>query len=71
MRKNIQIDFGDAIKFEKKKVVDENETPEGENHEMKRRVTFVGTPLYVSPEMLKDNLSSIAGDMWALGCIIY
>lgn len=37
----------------------------------KRKATFVGTPLYVSPEMLQDNISSPAGDIWALGCILY
>lgn len=33
--------------------------------------TFVGTPLYVSPEMLEDSRSVPAGDLWALGCIIF
>lgn len=37
----------------------------------KRKATFVGTPLYVSPEMLQDNISSPAGDIWALGCILF
>ncbi len=36
-----------------------------------RKGTFVGTPLYVSPEMLNENISSASGDVWALGCIIY
>jgi|LauGreDrversion4_2_1035121.scaffolds.fasta_scaffold388221_1 serine/threonine protein kinase len=36
-----------------------------------RGQTFAGTPYYVSPEMLKSNLSSAANDLWALGCIIY
>ena len=38
---------------------------------MDRRDTFVGTPLYVSPEMLHDTKSLPASDLWALGCIIY
>ena len=33
--------------------------------------TFVGTPLYVSPEMLKCNVAVFASDLWALGCIVY
>lgn len=33
--------------------------------------TFVGTPLYVSPEMLAHNISWFASDLWGLGCIIY
>jgi serine/threonine protein kinase len=35
------------------------------------RGTFVGTPLYVAPEMLECNLSGPFTDLWALGCIIY
>jgi 3-phosphoinositide dependent protein kinase-1 len=31
----------------------------------------VGTAYYVSPEMLKDNISIPASDIWALGCMIY
>lgn len=38
---------------------------------MDRRDTFVGTPLYVSPEMLHETKSLPASDLWALGCIIY
>lgn len=33
--------------------------------------TFVGTPLYVAPEMLEFNLAGTFTDLWALGCIIY
>lgn len=33
--------------------------------------TFVGTALYTAPEMLEFNQSSMATDLWALGCIIY
>jgi serine/threonine protein kinase len=35
------------------------------------RGTFVGTPLYVAPEMLDSNLSGPFTDLWALGCIIF
>jgi serine/threonine protein kinase len=35
------------------------------------RGTFVGTPLYVAPEMLQGNISGPFTDLWALGCIIY
>ena len=38
---------------------------------MMRRDTFVGTPLYVSPEMLQESISLPASDIWALGCIIF
>lgn len=35
------------------------------------RHTFVGTPLYVSPEMLQETMCLHASDLWALGCIIF
>ena len=35
------------------------------------RGTFVGTPLYVAPEMLKAQISGHFTDLWALGCIVY
>ena len=33
--------------------------------------TFVGTPLYVAPEMLELNQAGTYTDLWALGCIIF
>lgn len=35
------------------------------------RGTFVGTPLYASPEMLNDSVSGPFTDLWALGVIVY
>ena len=35
------------------------------------RGTFVGTPLYVAPEMIAWSFSGPFTDLWALGCIIY
>ena len=35
------------------------------------RGSFVGTPLYVAPEMLNESRSGPPTDLWALGCIIY
>ena len=35
------------------------------------RGTFVGTPLYVAPEMLDRNTSGTFTDLWALGVIVY
>ena len=32
---------------------------------------FVGTPEYMSPELLKSKESSCESDLWALGCVIY
>jgi len=36
-----------------------------------KRQSFVGTPQYVSPEILTACGSSRASDLWALGCIIF
>ena len=36
-----------------------------------RKGTFVGTALYVAPEMLETNESGPYTDLWSLGCIIY
>ena len=35
------------------------------------RKTFVGTAQYVSPEMLNNQDTCLASDLWALGCIVY
>ena len=37
----------------------------------KIRGTFVGTPLYVSPEMLETSDSNCSSDLWALGIIVF
>ena len=33
--------------------------------------TFVGTPYYLSPEMLDNSSYGPPSDVWALGCILY
>lgn len=65
-------DFGTA------KIMDPEEircTPSnGENdsqNERSRKISFVGTPQYVSPELLHDCVDTRASDLWAFGCIIY
>lgn len=35
------------------------------------RKTFCGTAQYVSPEMLNEQNTCLASDLWALGCIVY
>ena len=36
-----------------------------------RKGSFVGSPLYVSPEMLNQNFAGSEADFWALGAIIF
>lgn len=45
----------------------ENET----QNERSRKISFVGTPQYVSPELLHDCVDTRASDLWAFGCIVY
>ena len=39
--------------------------------EMEHRGTFVGTVNYMAPEMIKESESTLATDLWALGCMIF
>ena len=36
-----------------------------------RAQTFVGTPYYLSPEIMQKNEYSFEADIWALGCLLY
>ncbi|CAG9793814.1 unnamed protein product [Diatraea saccharalis] len=40
-------------------------------NERSRKISFVGTPQYVSPELLHNCVDTRTSDLWALGCIIY
>lgn len=79
-------DFGDSKVFGDQAELDQDAEEEGGTEEDDRnslfqddekeahqapRGSFVGTPLYVAPEMLNENRSGPSNDMWALGCIIY
>jgi 3-phosphoinositide dependent protein kinase-1 len=44
---------------------------EREERKKVREGTFVGTPLYVAPEMLEYNQAGKFTDFWALGCMLY
>ncbi|CRL04421.1 CLUMA_CG017507, isoform A [Clunio marinus] len=41
------------------------------NSRLVRRVSFVGTAQYVSPEVLNGDAPHLSTDLWAFGCIIY
>ena len=36
-----------------------------------KRVQVIGTPYYMSPELLNNDKYSFESDVWALGCVIY
>lgn len=40
-------------------------------YEDKLRSTFCGTPLYISPEVLKGNSYGHKIDIWAIGILTY
>lgn len=50
---------------------EEDDKPKTMGPGMSHRGTFVGTPLYASPEMLNDSTSGPFSDLWALGVIVY
>lgn len=58
------IDFGTARDYKE-------EVEMSEDAPRARRSTFVGTAEYVSPEILNDEDSGPAVDLWALGCVVY
>lgn len=80
-------DFGDAKRIteedenemdqmmngstEEEEETDDRNSLFGDNVERNARGSFVGSPLYVSPEMLEDNCSHPSNDLWALGIIVY
>lgn len=77
---SVQIDFGDAKIFKQEDAyrysIDLTASTNGEPADFgaqgqKKKDSFVGTPLYVSPEMLQNCVSLPASDLWALGVMIY
>ena len=79
----LQTDFGDSKQLTEEDDKEEQE-PELDDFDDRNslsedptsqrgqaRKSFVGTALYISPEMLNDNIAVPASDLWALGCIIY
>lgn len=41
------------------------------NSRKSRASTFVGTQIYMSPEMIHSTIGDEKGDLWAYGCIVY
>jgi serine/threonine protein kinase len=73
----MQTDFGDSKLFKQEDVAmpsiqrSDTITFEDEINAKMPRGSFVGTPLYIAPEMLESNISGPFTDLWALGCILY
>lgn len=59
-------DFGSAKLLE-----DESGAADKVDEPLPKRKSFVGSPQYVSPEILTGRGSSNASDLWAIGCILY
>jgi serine/threonine protein kinase len=41
------------------------------NSRKSRASSFVGTMIYMSPEMIHSTIGDEKGDLWAYGCIVY
>lgn len=65
-------DFGTAKIMDPEEVrcIPKNAENDSQN-ERSRKISFVGTPQYVSPELLHDCVDTRASDLWAFGCIVY
>ncbi|XP_047503312.1 3-phosphoinositide-dependent protein kinase 1 isoform X1 [Pieris napi] len=50
---------------------DSKEKCDDQTNERSRKISFVGTAQYVSPDLLQNRIDTRASDLWALGCIIY
>lgn len=65
-------DFGTAKLMDPNEIRSAPKNMENETqNERSRKISFVGTPQYVSPELLHDCVDTRASDLWAFGCIVY
>ncbi|KPA76586.1 putative protein kinase [Leptomonas pyrrhocoris] len=63
-REHSDVYSGDAAE------ADEEEDDDNEGDASRQRV-LCGTPLYMSPELIRTQEPSFASDVWALGCVVY
>ena len=69
---NVSFEFNDTSEeIEQEPDFDEFPDFTSSDSYSRRSNTFIGTPLYVSPEMLTHNIAWFGSDLWGLGCIIY
>ncbi|XP_068618792.1 3-phosphoinositide-dependent protein kinase 1 isoform X1 [Battus philenor] len=52
-------------------VTTEPEEDSPNRNDRSRKISFVGTAQYVSPDLLQNRVDTRASDLWAFGCIIY
>ncbi|XP_045450843.1 3-phosphoinositide-dependent protein kinase 1 [Melitaea cinxia] len=66
-------DFGTVKVLEPEKIRSPSPATTENNDESvrSRKISFVGTAQYVSPDILQNRVDTRASDLWALGCIIY
>lgn len=63
--KNYELSEIKIIDFGLSKILDYGFT------ETDKKLSFVGTPLYVAPEVVENTAYGLGVDMWSLGVILY
>lgn len=53
------------------KIIDMGLTKIMDNKKNTRCFTFLGTPVYIAPEIFSGKGYSYEVDLWALGCMVY
>ncbi|XP_072947514.1 3-phosphoinositide-dependent protein kinase 1 isoform X2 [Epargyreus clarus] len=51
--------------------VDEDDDHSPTRNDRSRKISFVGTAQYVSPDLLQNRVDTRSSDLWAFGCIVY
>ncbi|XP_014355868.2 3-phosphoinositide-dependent protein kinase 1 isoform X1 [Papilio machaon] len=49
----------------------ESDDDSSDKNDRSRKISFVGTAQYVSPDLLQNRVNTRASDLWAFGCIVY